>query len=140
LTPERSYKRKLREAILAYRIDKAFSKTDILYLYLNQIYLGHGAYGVQAASENYFAKSVNELNLAECAMLAGLPQAPSKYSPFRHQERAKQRQIYVLNRMVDEGISNPDAICILSKCRFIPNMCGVTSRKNTDPTLYTPRA
>jgi penicillin-binding protein 1A len=103
LTPERSYKRKLREAILAYRIDKAFSKKDILYLYLNQIYLGHGAYGVQAASENYFAKSVNELNLAECAILAGLPQAPSKYSPFRHPERAKQRQIYVLNRMVDEG-------------------------------------
>ena len=103
LTPERSYKRKLREAILAYRIDKAFSKRDILYLYLNQIYLGHGAYGVQAASENYFAKSVKELNLAESAILAGLPQAPSKYSPFRHPERAKQRQIYVLNRMVEEG-------------------------------------
>jgi len=103
LTPERSYKRKLREAILAYRIDKAFSKEDILYLYLNQIYLGHGAYGVQAASENYFDKPVKDLNLAECAILAGLPQAPSKYSPFRHPERAKQRQIYVLNRMVVEG-------------------------------------
>lgn len=103
LTPERSYKRKFREAILAYRIDKAFSKKDILYLYLNQIYLGHGAYGVQAASENYFAKSVQEINLAECAMLAGLPQAPSKYSPFRNPQRAKQRQIYVLNRMVEEG-------------------------------------
>jgi penicillin-binding protein 1A len=103
LTPERSYKRKLREAILAYRIDKAFSKDDILYLYLNQIYLGHGAYGVQAAAENYFGKSVKDLNLAECAILAGLPQAPSKYSPFRHPERAKQRQIYVLNRMVAEA-------------------------------------
>ena len=103
LTPERSYKRKLREAILAYRIDKAFSKEDILYLYLNQIYLGHGAYGVQAASENYFGKSVKDLNLAECAILAGLPQAPSKYSPFRHPERAKQRQIYALNRMVAEA-------------------------------------
>ena len=103
LTPERSYKRKLREAILAYRIDKTISKEDILYLYLNQIYLGHGAYGVQAASENYFGKSVKDLNLAECSMLAGLPQAPSKYSPFRHPERAKQRQIYVLNRMVEEG-------------------------------------
>ena len=103
LTPERSYKRKFREAILAYRIDKAFSKKDILYLYLNQIYLGHGAYGVQAASENYFAKSVQEINLAECSMLAGLPQAPSKYSPFRNPQRAKQRQIYVLNRMVEEG-------------------------------------
>jgi len=103
LTPERSYKRKFREAILAYRIDRAFSKKDVLYLYLNQIYLGHGAYGVQAASENYFDKSIKELNLAECAMLAGLPQAPSKYSPFRNPERAKQRQIYVLNRMVEEG-------------------------------------
>jgi penicillin-binding protein 1A len=103
LTPERSYKRKLREAILAYRIDKAFSKEDILYLYLNQIYLGHGAYGVQAASENYFGKSVKDLNLAECTILAGLPQAPSKYSPFRHPERATQRQIYVLNRMVAEA-------------------------------------
>ena len=103
LTPERSYTRKFKEAILAYRIDKTFSKKDILYLYLNQIYLGHGAYGVQAASENYFGKAVKELNLAECAMLAGLPQAPSKYSPFRHPQRAKQRQIYVLNRMVDEG-------------------------------------
>ena len=106
LTPERSYKRKLKEAILAYRIDTAFSKEDILYLYLNQIYLGHGAYGVQAASENYFGKSVKDLNLAECTMLAGLPQAPSKYSPFRHPERAKQRQIYVLNRMVEEAYIN----------------------------------
>jgi len=103
LTPERSYTRKLKEAILAYRIDKSFSKTDILFLYLNQIYLGHGAYGVQAAAENYFGKSAKDLDLAECAMLAGLPQAPSKYSPFRHPEKAKQRQIYVLNRMVDEG-------------------------------------
>jgi penicillin-binding protein 1A len=103
LTPERSYERKIKEAILAYQIDKVFAKEDILYLYLNQIYLGHGAYGVQAASENYFGKSVEALNLAECAMLAGLPQAPSRYSPFHYPERAKQRQIYVLNRMVAEG-------------------------------------
>jgi penicillin-binding protein 1A len=110
LTPEKSYTRKLKEAILAYRIDKAFNKTEILYLYLNQIYLGHGAYGVEAAAENYFGKSAKDLNLAECAILAGLPQAPSKYSPFRFPERAKQRQIYVLNRMVDEGyITNIEA-------------------------------
>ncbi|MFO7715379.1 penicillin-binding protein 1A [Desulfosarcina sp.] len=106
LTPERSYERKIKEAILAYRIDRSFSKEEILYLYLNQIYLGHGAYGVEAASENYFGKSVSELNLAECAILAGLPQAPSRYSPFRFPERAKQRQIYVLNRMLDEGFIN----------------------------------
>jgi len=110
LTPEKSYTRKLKEAILAYRIDKVFNKTEILYLYLNQIYLGHGAYGVEAAAENYFGKSAKDLNLAECAILAGLPQAPSKYSPFKYPERAKQRQIYVLNRMVDEGyITNIEA-------------------------------
>jgi len=102
LTPERSYQRKIKEAILAFRIDKDFTKEEILYLYLNQIYLGHGAYGVQAAAENYFNKSPSQLNLAECAILAGLPQAPSRYSPFRFPERAKQRQIYVLNRMVEE--------------------------------------
>ncbi|MBU0993462.1 MAG: penicillin-binding protein 1A [Proteobacteria bacterium] len=102
LTPERSYERKLKEAILAYRLDKTFSKEEILYLYLNQIYLGHGAYGIEAAAENYFGKTVKEINLAECAMLAGLPQAPSRYSPFRHPERAKQRQIYVLIRMEEE--------------------------------------
>ncbi|MGD8303596.1 MAG: PBP1A family penicillin-binding protein [Desulfobacterales bacterium] len=110
LTPQKTYTRKIKEAILAYRIDKAFNKKEILYLYLNQIYLGHGAYGVEAAAENYFDKSVTDLNLAECAILAGLPQAPSKYSPFRHPERAKQRQIYVLNRMVTEGyITQPQA-------------------------------
>lgn len=110
LSPKKSYTRKIREAILAYRIDKAISKDEILFLYLNQIYLGHGAYGVEAAAGNYFGKSVSDLNLAECAMLAGLPQAPSRYSPFLHPNRARQRQIYVLNRMITEGyITNVDA-------------------------------
>ena len=103
LTPERNYTRKVKEAILAYRIDKKFTKEEILFLYLNQIYLGHGAYGVEAAAENYFGKSAKDLNLAECAILAGLPQAPSRYSPFKSPEKAKQRQIYVLNRMIAEG-------------------------------------
>ena len=116
LTPERSYTRKIKEAILAYRIDKKFAKDEILFLYLNQIYLGHGAYGVEAASENYFGKSAYELNLAECAILAGLPQAPSRYSPFKYPERAKQRQIYVLNRMVEEGfITNIQATEAINK-------------------------
>ena len=116
LTPERSYIRKIKEAILAYRLDKKFSKDEILFLYLNQIYLGHGAYGVEAASENYFGKSAKDLNLAECAMLAGLPQAPSRYSPFRYPERAKQRQIYVLNRMVEDGfITNIQATEAINK-------------------------
>ena len=110
LTPARTYERKLKEAILAYRIDQTFSKDEILYLYLNQIYLGHGAYGVEAASENYFGKHAREMNLAECSLLAGLPQAPSRYSPFRNPELARQRQIYVLNRMKADGyITNLEA-------------------------------
>ena len=103
LTPERSYIRKIKELILSYRIEKAFTKEEILFLYLNQIYLGHGAYGVEAAADNYFGKRVKDLSLAECAVLAGLPQAPSRYSPFRHPDQARQRQVYVLNRMVEEG-------------------------------------
>ncbi|WP_232367171.1 penicillin-binding protein 1A [Desulfocicer vacuolatum] len=103
LSPERTYERKIKEVILAHRIDRRFSKNEILFLYLNQIYLGHGAYGVEAAAENYFGKHAKDLSLAECSMLAGLPQAPSKYSPFRHYDRARQRQIYVLNRMKEDG-------------------------------------
>ena len=103
LTPEKNYTRKIKEVILAYRIDKKFTKEEILFLYLNQIYLGHGAYGVEAAAENYFGKSAKDLNLAECAILAGLPQAPSRDSPFRSPDKAKQRQIYVLNRMIAEN-------------------------------------
>jgi len=104
LTPERTYERKIKEAILAYRIEKKFTKDEILFLYLNQIYLGHGAYGVESAAENYFGKHTKDLNLAECSMLAGLPQAPSRYSPFRFPGRAKQRQVYVLNRMKEDGL------------------------------------
>ncbi len=103
LTPERSYNRKLKEAILAYRIEKFLTKDEILFLYLNQIYLGHGAYGVGAAADNYFNKTVQELTLAECAILAGLPQAPSRYSPFHALGKANQRRIYVINRMLAEG-------------------------------------
>ena len=107
LSPEKSFARKIREAILAFKIEKYLSKEEILFLYLNQIYLGHGAYGVAAAAENYFGKSIEELNLAESALLAGLPQAPTKYSPFNHPEQAKKRQTYILNRMVEEEfISN----------------------------------
>jgi len=110
LTPERKFKRKFKEAILAYRMEKRLSKEEILYLYLNQIFLGHGAYGVQAAAENYFDKDVENLTLAECSILAGLPKAPSRYSPYSHYERAKDRQVYVLGRMVNEGfISQAEA-------------------------------
>ncbi|MBK9293832.1 MAG: PBP1A family penicillin-binding protein [Oligoflexia bacterium] len=103
LTSKRELSRKIKEAILAVRMEKNLSKEDILYLYLNQIYLGHGAYGVEAAAENYFRKSVSDLTLAECAILAGLPQAPGKFAPHLRPQKSKERQIYVLNRMVEEG-------------------------------------
>ena len=102
LTPERSFERKFKEAILAYRIENRLSKEEILSLYLNQIFLGHGAYGVQAAAENYFDKNVEQLSLAECSLLAGLPRAPSRYSPYHNLKAAKDRQKYVLGRMVEE--------------------------------------
>lgn len=103
LTRERSWIRKLKEAILAWQIDAALTKDQILNLYLNQIYLGSGAYGVEAAARTYFAKHVDELSIAESAMIAGLTQAPSKYDPYRHFDRAKKRQRYVLRRMFEEG-------------------------------------
>ncbi len=102
LSPERSFERKFKEAILAYRIENRLSKDEILFLYLNQIFLGHGAYGVQAAAENYFDKNVEQLSLAECSLLAGLPRAPSRYSPYHNLKLAKERQHYVLGRMVEE--------------------------------------
>ena len=109
LTPEKTYIRKLREAVLAYRIDRVLAKDRILHLYLNQIYLGEGAYGVEAAALVYFGKKANQLNLAEIAMLAGLPQAPSRYSPLVDLKSAKMRQRYVLNRMAEDGYITPEA-------------------------------
>ncbi len=103
LTPERKYIRKFKEAILSYRIDKYLNKDEILNLYLNQIYLGHGTYGIESASIGYFGKSAKDLTLPEAALLAGLPKAPTTYSPFLYFDRAKQRQIYVLTRMMEEG-------------------------------------
>ncbi len=103
LSSEKTYTRKIKEAILARRMEAHLSKEDILYLYLNQIYLGQGAYGVAQAANIYFRKPVQELTLAECAILAGLPQAPSRYSPISNPKAAKERQLYVLSRMADEG-------------------------------------
>ncbi len=107
LTRQRSWIRKLKEAILAWQIDAALTKNEILTIYLNQIYLGNGAYGVEAAARTYFAKHASQLNLAECAMLAGLPQAPSRYNPAKNFAAAKRRQAYVLRRMVEEGYITP---------------------------------
>jgi penicillin-binding protein 1A len=103
LTSEKTFARKIKEVLLAWRIEEAFDKDHILYLYLNQIYLGSGAYGVEAASRVYFGKNVQDLTLAESAMIAGLPQRPSDYSPHRHMEKAKGRQKYVLTQMAEKG-------------------------------------
>lgn len=103
LTPEKKLSRKIKEAILAKRMEEKLTKDEILYLYLNQIYLGAGSYGVEAAAETYFGKHVDQLNLAEMAVLAGLPKAPNAYSPIKNLARAKERQGYVLDRMVQEG-------------------------------------
>lgn len=103
LTPEKSLKRKIKEAILAYRLERYLTKDEILTIYLNQIYLGSRAYGVEAAARTYFGVHVGQLTLAQCAILAGLPQAPSRYSPLKDFEAAKGRQKYVLGRMLELG-------------------------------------
>lgn len=103
LTPERTYGRKIREAILAFRVERNHTKEEILYLYLNQVYFGHGNYGIEAASRDYFGKGADQLTLGEAALLAGLPRAPSRSSPYRDYFSAMQRQHYVLWRMYKEG-------------------------------------
>lgn len=103
LSREKSMGRKVREAILATQIEQSLSKEQILYLYLNQIFLGNRAYGVQAAARNYYHKDLKDLNLAELTMIAGLPSAPTDYSPLKNLAMAKQRQLHVLDRMLDNG-------------------------------------
>ena len=122
LSPEKNLSRKIKEAVLAYRLDRNLSKEDILYIYLNQIYLGHGAYGVEAAAQTYFGKKARDLTLSESALLAGLPQAPSRYSPLLHPQRAKERQRYVLKRMVEEGfISESESQAVAETPVFYAN-------------------
>ncbi len=103
LSPERSFVRKIREIILARRLEKEISKDEILELYLNKIYFGHGAYGVQMAAKTYFGKDIASINQAEAALLAGLPKSPMVYSPYSDIDLTKHRQSQVLKRMVDEG-------------------------------------
>ena len=103
LTNEISIKRKVKEAILAFRIEKAYTKEKILELYLNQIYLGEGTYGIAAASLEYFDKSVKELDYSESALLAALPKAPSRYNPFRYYDEAKLRRNLVLQNLNDNN-------------------------------------
>src|ERR671923_438188 len=103
LTPDKSLERKMKEAVLALELERRYPKDRILEMYLNQVYFGNGAYGVEAASRTYFGKSVTELSIKEAALLAGLPRAPTTYSPFEHSEAAKRRREVVLRRMVEYG-------------------------------------
>jgi penicillin-binding protein 1A len=103
LSPDRSFYRKVQEALLAIQIERRFTKPQIFTLYANQIFLGHGAYGYEAASEYYFSKPARQLKLEEAALLAGLPKAPQYYSPINHPERALKRRNLVLNAMLEDG-------------------------------------
>ncbi len=107
LTPDKSLDRKLKEAVLALELERRYPKDRILEMYLNHIYFGHGAFGVEAAARTYFGKGVNELGLAESALLAGLPKAPTTYSPFERLEAAQRRRGIVLTRMVNVGTLTP---------------------------------
>src|SRR6202167_4118299 len=103
LSNEVSFERKIKEALLALRIERTYSKQKILELYLNEIYLGFGAYGIAAASLLYFDKSVHELTIPEAAYLAALPKGPNNYSPFRRHDEAVARRNYVIDRMAEDG-------------------------------------
>ncbi len=116
LTPERSYERKFKEAILAYRLERSLTKDEILTIYLNQIFFGAGAYGIEAAARTYFNKHAHELDLAESALLAGLPKAPTTNNPFRNPANAKARQAYVLERLLALGwISREEHLAALEE-------------------------
>lgn len=122
LSDEKKLRRKIKEAVLSYRIEKRLSKDDILEMYLNQIFFGNTAYGLKAAALIYYHKELGELTVAEAAMLAGLPKAPSRYSPISHLNRARMRQKYVLRQMVKAGfISQEEAdAAALEKLRIYP--------------------
>jgi len=109
LTPERTYTRKIRELILARRLEQRFTKDEILFLYLNEIYFGSGAYGIAEAARTYFAKPVDQLSVGEAALLAGMPKAPGRFSPYVNPERAEERRRWVLDRMLAVGFIDAGA-------------------------------
>ncbi|MGH6683390.1 MAG: transglycosylase domain-containing protein, partial [Pseudolabrys sp.] len=132
LSNELSMTRKVKEALLALKIERTYSKDKILELYLNEIYLGLGAYGIAAASLTYFDKSVNELTVADAAYLAALPKAPANYHPFRQRERALERRNWVIEQMAADGfIKAADA----EKAKRLP--LGVTSRNSTGDHTFS---
>ncbi|WP_238945336.1 penicillin-binding protein 1A [Allofranklinella schreckenbergeri] len=108
LSPERTFTRKLYEVLLTMKLEHMLSKNEILEIYMNQIFLGNRAYGFSAAAETYFGKPLKEISIAEAAMLAGLPVAPSEFNPIRRPERARIRQLHIINRMVENGFITAD--------------------------------
>ena len=110
LSADRSYSRKIQELLLAFWLEHRFSKQEILAIYLNRVYFGAGAWGVDAASRRYFGKSASQINLQEAAMIAGLLKAPSAYSPASHPKRAKARTKLVLASMVRDGYIKPEDV------------------------------
>ena len=119
LSNEVSFNRKIKEAILAFRIERALSKERILELYLNQIYLGGGAYGIASASLEYFDKPINELSYIESALLAALPKAPSKYNPYKNPDLAKFRRDLVLKNLLENNYINKKKYQELVKKKII---------------------
>jgi penicillin-binding protein 1A len=133
LTPDKSLDRKLKEAVLALELERRYPKDRILEMYLNQIYFGHGAFGVEAAARTYFGKSVRELSLAESAVLAGLPKAPATYSPFDKPDAARRRRNTVLARMADVGLLAPDD---LKRTAALPLQVVPPERRRTTGQYY----
>ena len=115
LTNEISYTRKIKEIIIALRMERVLSKEQIMELYLNEIYLGNGSYGIASASLNYFNKSVSDLKVHEMAMLAALPKAPSTYNPYRNSIRALKRRNWVLKRLLDERFINLEEYSVINE-------------------------
>ena len=152
LTDAVSYRRKIREILLAFRIERALSKQRILELYLNQIYLGLGSYGVAAAAINYFNKSLDELTVAEAAYLAGLPKAPNNYHPERHPKAARSRRDYVIGRMLADGhigeteaalarsgpvrLTPPDAVLVAKAEHFVEEVRRELAARFGESELY----
>lgn len=130
LTMDQTWKRKVQEVIISFQIEKKYTKKEILELYLNQIYFGSGAYGVQAAAQTYFGKSSDQLSLAECAMLAGLPKSPNYYSPFNNLKAAKERQATVLDQMVKYGYIDQ---ATANKAKSAPLTLALTEPAKPDP-------
>ena len=130
LTQAQTMERKIQEMFLAMKLEKQYTKQEILELYLNQIYFGQGAYGVQAAAKTYFGKDVDQLNLAECALLAGIPKSPNYYSPFNNLQAAKDRRAVVLDQMVKYGyINKMDAATAKNDEMQLTNPVQLTDKK-----------